>query len=200
MLQGVECGDFPVRRVTITADNLAHTHAVLDGGGSSNDSRDGERRCSSTCHGTGKGDAIELVALGNPHLSLEECATLAELMQGRQCRRNVAVVVTLGRAVLEAAQRLGYADILRSFGAELITDVCWCMLTEPIVPLGCKTILTNSAKYAHYAPGLVGRRVRFGNLAACVSAAVSGLAPPQLPPPWLAVQPKFGKAEEQARV
>ena len=34
--------------------------------------------------------------------------------------------------------------------------------------------MTNSAKYAHYAPGLVGKRVRFASLEGCVQAAVSG--------------------------
>lgn len=44
--------------------------------------------------------------------------------------------------------------------------------------------MTNSGKYAHYAPGLVGRRVRFGSMAACVEAACSGRAQ-QEPPAWL---------------
>jgi predicted aconitase len=44
--------------------------------------------------------------------------------------------------------------------------------------------MTNSGKYAHYAPGLSGRAVRFGSMADCVSAAVTGRAPG--PPAWLA--------------
>ncbi len=34
--------------------------------------------------------------------------------------------------------------------------------------------MTNSGKYAHYGPGLTGRTMRFGSLAACVEAAVTG--------------------------
>jgi hypothetical protein len=45
--------------------------------------------------------------------------------------------------------------------------------------------MTNSGKYAHYAPGLSGRAVRFGSLADCVAAAATRLAP-AAPPPWLA--------------
>lgn len=44
--------------------------------------------------------------------------------------------------------------------------------------------MTNSGKYAHYAPGLCGRAVRFGGLLACAETAVSGVAPEGLPD-WL---------------
>ena len=66
------------------------------------------------------------------------------------------------------------------------------MLTEPVVPVGSSTLLTNSAKYAHYAPGLVNRKVRFNTLAACVEAAATGEAAP--PPAWLA---QTGRSHQQ---
>lgn len=44
--------------------------------------------------------------------------------------------------------------------------------------------MTNSGKYAHYAPGLVGRGVHFASLAACVDAACNATANGQ-PPLWL---------------
>ena len=44
--------------------------------------------------------------------------------------------------------------------------------------------MTNSGKYAHYGPGLSGRSVRFGSLADCVEAALTGMAPTGLPR-WL---------------
>jgi cis-L-3-hydroxyproline dehydratase len=46
-------------------------------------------------------------------------------------------------------------------------------------------VMTNSCKYAHYGPGLHGRRVRYSGLADCVDAAMTGRAPPRLPR-WLA--------------
>ena len=45
--------------------------------------------------------------------------------------------------------------------------------------------MTNSGKYAHYGPGLSGRAVRFGSLADCVAAAVTGGLRRGLPD-WLA--------------
>lgn len=83
-------------------------------------------------------------------------------------------MVTCGRAVQQQAETAGHLAVLREFGAELLTDTCWCMLGEPVVPPGARTLMTNSGKYAHYAPGLVGRQVHFGSLAACVGAACSG--------------------------
>jgi hypothetical protein len=44
--------------------------------------------------------------------------------------------------------------------------------------------MTNSGKYAHYAPGLVGRGVHFASLAECVQAACTATASARLPA-WL---------------
>ena len=120
---------------------------------------------------------IDLVALGNPHFSAEECRTLARLCAGRRKRADVAVVVTMGRAEHERALESGDVAALERFGVRFVTDTCWCMLREPLVPPSTRALMTNSAKYAHYAPGLVGRRVRFGGLADCVEAASRERAP-----------------------
>lgn len=128
---------------------------------------------------------VDLVALGNPHFSATECAALAQLLKGRQRHSDTQTVLTLGRAVKEQARANGDIAVLESFGVDLITDTCWCMLEEPVVPVHARVIMTNSGKYAHYAPGLTGRQVHFGSLAACAETACSGLAPAALPA-WLA--------------
>ncbi|HBO1213798.1 TPA: DUF126 domain-containing protein [Pseudomonas aeruginosa] len=81
-------------------------------------------------------------------------------------------------------QRQPDRDALKAFGARLVTDTCWCMLDEPLVPPGARTLMTNSVTYAHYAPGLTGRQVRFAGLADCVETGVGGRAPAGLPA-WL---------------
>lgn len=127
---------------------------------------------------------VDLISLGNPHFSLSECAALAALCSGRRKHPDVAMAVTLGRAVYDDASAAGYITTLERFGAQLINDTCWCMLGEPVVPPTARTLMTNSGKYAHYAPGLVGRQVHFGNLAECVETACSGEASGRLPT-WL---------------
>lgn len=128
---------------------------------------------------------IQLVAVGNPHLSLSECANLAQLCaNSAPLHPSVSLVATLGREVLMQASAAGYARVLQNYGVQFVTDTCWCMLGEPVVPAHASALITNSAKYAHYAPGLVNRRVRFNTMAACIEAASTARAP--APPRWLA--------------
>ncbi|RAI69564.1 hypothetical protein DOZ80_14945 [Pseudomonas fluorescens] len=127
---------------------------------------------------------VDVVSLGNPHFSLSEFAHLARLCRGRQRHPDVVLVITCGRAVLEQAREAGHIAVIEAFGATLVTDTCWCMLGEPVIPLAAKTLMTNSGKYAHYAPGLVGRKVHFASLAECVDAACTATASGRLPA-WL---------------
>ncbi|WLG93485.1 aconitase X [Pseudomonas sp. FP198] len=127
---------------------------------------------------------VDVVSLGNPHFSLSEFATLANLCAGRTRHPDVVVAITCGRAVLEQARQAGHLEAIEAFGATLVTDTCWCMLGEPVIPPAATTLMTNSAKYAHYAPGLVGRGVHFASLGDCVEAACTATASGQ-PPQWL---------------
>ena len=127
---------------------------------------------------------VDVVSLGNPHFSLGEFAHLARLCRGRHKHPDVVLAITCGRAVLEQAREAGHIAVIEAFGATLVTDTCWCMLGEPVIPPAATTLMTNSGKYAHYAPGLVGRKVHFASLAECVDAACSATASGRLPA-WL---------------
>jgi len=128
---------------------------------------------------------VDVVSLGNPHFSLSEFAHLARLCRGRHKHPDVVLAITCGRAVLEQARAAGHIAVIEAFGATLVTDTCWCMLGEPVIPPAATTLMTNSGKYAHYAPGLVGRKVHFASLAECVDAACTANASGRLPA-WLA--------------
>jgi len=127
---------------------------------------------------------VDVVSLGNPHFSLSEFAHLARLCLGRHKHPEVVLAITCGRAVLEQAREAGHVAVIEAFGATLVTDTCWCMLGEPVIPPAAKTLMTNSGKYAHYAPGLVGRKVHFASLAECVDGACNATASGRLPA-WL---------------
>ncbi|MBN3865074.1 DUF521 domain-containing protein [Pseudomonas frederiksbergensis] len=131
---------------------------------------------------------VDVVSLGNPHFSLSEFAHLARLCLGRHKHPDVVLAITCGRAVLEQAREAGHIAVIEAFGATLVTDTCWCMLGEPVIPPGATTLMTNSGKYAHYAPGLVGRQVHFASLAECVDTACSATASGRLPA-WLNTAP-----------
>jgi len=127
---------------------------------------------------------VDIVSLGNPHFSLTEFQALAELCKGREKAPSTAVVITCGRSIYEKAIEAGYVAEIERFGAQIVNDTCWCMLGEPVIPPAAKTVMTNSAKFAHYAPGLVGRPVHFASLAGCVQAATQGRADSAYPA-WL---------------
>lgn len=118
--------------------------------------------------------SVGLVSLGNPHFSLEEFADLARYCAQRRKHPKLKLIVTTSRAVQKEAGRAGHLEVLASFGADIITDTCWCMLDEPVIPSGARNLMTNSAKYAHYAPGMVRRGVHFGSLEESVNAACTG--------------------------
>ncbi len=127
---------------------------------------------------------VDLVALGSPHFSIEETRRFAALMSGQARDPDTSVIVTLGRDILAQARSDGVAARLEASGVRLITDLCWCSITEPVFPRDARTLMTNSGKYAHYAPGLSGRNVRFGSLSECAAAARTGVARSERPE-WL---------------
>ncbi|MCG5486189.1 MAG: DUF521 domain-containing protein [Sinorhizobium meliloti] len=129
-------------------------------------------------------DEIELVAIGSPHASLAECRALAEALDGRKRHPDVAVIVTAGHEVIAEARREGILARLQESGVQVLPDLCWCSISEPVFPTRTRAVMTNSGKYAHYGPGLSGRAVRFGSLADCVAAALTGRVPARMPG-WL---------------
>ena len=128
---------------------------------------------------------VDLVAIGNPHASCQEITQIAALCRPHLQARVLEMVITCGRGEYEKAKAAGHVATVEEFGGRFVTDTCWCMLTEPVIPPAAKVIMTNSGKYAHYAPGLVGREMRFGSLADCVQMAC-GLSVTADPPAWLA--------------
>ncbi len=121
---------------------------------------------------TARGRTVGSVVLGSPHASLQECRSLAELVGGRRCAGSVDFSITTSTTVYDIARRLGLAEIIEGFGASFITDTC--VLNSPVLPPSNRLLMTNSAKYAHYAPGMLDRDVIFGSTEECVLSAVEG--------------------------
>lgn len=117
-------------------------------------------------------EKLDIVVLGSPHFSLAEFKRLAPLVAGKQKHSNVKFLVTSSRAMTQLAKRAGFLDQLESFGAQLTVDTC--ILTTPMLPKEMQYLMTNSAKFAYYAPGLLGRKIAFGSLKDCVNSAIEG--------------------------
>lgn len=129
-------------------------------------------------------EVVELVAFGSPHFSLSECERLAEALAGRSRHPDTHVIVTAGHEVIRQARATGTLDRLLQSGVQVVPDICWCSISEPVFPPATRALMTNSGKYAHYGPGLSGRAVRLGSLANCVEAALTGRVAVKLPN-WL---------------
>lgn len=121
---------------------------------------------------TAPDDRLDMVVLGSPHFSLAEFRRLAPLLAGRHRHADVEFVVTSSRIMMLLARQDGLLEALEAFGARVAVDSC--ILTMPMLESKTKRLMTNSAKYAYYSPGLLGTSVAFGTLAACVESAVQG--------------------------
>ena len=118
------------------------------------------------------GTQLDMVVLGSPHFSLDEFRQLAALITGRRVHPSVRFFVTSSRAMTLLAKEAGYLSGLEEFGGRVTVDTC--ILASPMLPPGIKRLMTNSAKYAHYAPGMLKAQVTFGSLDDCVRSAVAG--------------------------
>ncbi|NNF03847.1 MAG: DUF521 domain-containing protein, partial [Rhodothermales bacterium] len=121
---------------------------------------------------TAAGDEIDMVVLGSPHFSLDEFRRLAPLVAGRKAADDVEFLVTCSRAVRMLAEAGGFLEPLRTFGGRLTVDTC--PLTSPMLPERIKHLMTSSAKYAYYSPGLLNVDVTYGRVEDCVESAVRG--------------------------
>ncbi|CAN5604754.1 hypothetical protein BH23CHL5_BH23CHL5_22770 [soil metagenome] len=115
---------------------------------------------------------LDVVAFGSPHSSLAECRELATLSRGRSAAPGIEVFVTTSAAVRKIAERMGILAELERFGATVTADTC--IAVAPLVKPGARVLMTNSAKYAHYGPGLIGVESVFGSTEECIESAVAG--------------------------
>ena len=121
---------------------------------------------------TGEGEALDMVVLGSPHFSLAEFRQLAPLLEGRQRNPGVELLVTSSRAMVKLAREAGLLEPLESFGGKVTVDTC--ILTTPMLFPQTRRLMTNSAKYAYYSPGLLDVEMAFGSMADCVDSATAG--------------------------
>ena len=114
------------------------------------------------------GAAIGSVSLGTPHCSAAELRRLATTIGDR--RLAVPCYVNTGRAVL--ADVADVAETLRAAGVTIVTDTCTYI--TPIIERADTPVVTNSGKWAWYAPGNLGFDVAFATMRECVDSAVVG--------------------------
>lgn len=143
-------GGLPATRITVTPAMVRTAQAGL-----------------STVHGSA---SIDAVAIGSPHLSLEELESVCQLLESRPAK--VPIYACTGRHVVREADRTGLRKTLERLGVVVVADTC--VVVTPILPAIDGILMTNSGKFAHYAPGNTGYGVVYGSLADCIESAVAG--------------------------
>lgn len=119
---------------------------------------------------TTSSERLGAVSVGTPHMSSGELRRLARLVEGRQT--GVPFYVNTGRDALAEAAADGSTEAIERFGATIVTDTCTYI--TPIMESIAGSVMTDSAKWAHYAPANLGVDVFFASLDECVLSAVEG--------------------------
>ena len=110
------------------------------------------------------------VSIGTPHYSIDEFANLVPLVAGTQF--TVPFYVSTGRDVLEEVRRREWLAILEAAGIQIVTDTC--TYVTPVMAEISGPVMTDSGKWAYYAPGNIGVDVVYGSTEDCVASAVAG--------------------------
>lgn len=116
------------------------------------------------------GDRVDAVAVGSPHFSVPEFRALARLTGAQRYR--VPFYACTSRASLVEIEREGLREPLEDAGLTLIVDTC--VVVAPMLPANTGVLMTNSGKFAFYAPANTGFATLYGSLADCVASAVAG--------------------------
>lgn len=116
--------------------------------------------------------ALAAVSLGTPHFSLDEVVRVAELLDGAEVHQDLDLYVSTGRQNLAPLEQRGIIATLDEAGVTLVVDTC--TYVTPILRPRTGFVMTNSAKWAYYAPANLGLDVAFGSLEECVRSAVVG--------------------------
>lgn len=122
------------------------------------------------------GEPVAAICLGTPHYSLSEFRALSAAIEGRRRSPNVAMFVSTSREIAAAVEADPALTPLRGFGVSIVVDTCTYL--APVVRDRAGVILTNSAKYAHYGPGNLRRRIGLMTLERCIRSAERGVVVP----------------------
>ena len=146
-LQGGE----PLQRVAVTPDHVAAARDSLT---------------------TDEGGRLAAVCLGTPHLSAAGFEHLAGLLDGRRLADGVDGYVNTGRDLLAEISSTGWVEAVEASGVRIVTDTC--TYVTPILGDIEGVVMTDSGKWAYYAPNNLGVEVVYGSTAECVESAVAG--------------------------
>jgi predicted aconitase len=101
-------------------------------------------------------EEVDFISLGCPHLSLQEIAHLAQLLEGQHVEREFWI--TTARPTKQIADRMGYTRVIEASGARFSVDTC-CVVAP--IKGRFKALATDSAKACYYAYAKNGFKTAF---------------------------------------
>ncbi|MGI9223961.1 MAG: aconitase X [Woeseiaceae bacterium] len=144
-------GCVPADHRAITADDIMSAARILNTGGN---------------------EPLSAICVGAPHFSVREFEDLEILLSDRSISGKVKFYASTSASVVARLDATDLLDRLVNAGVQFV--VGRCTYYRPAMPGTEGRVMTNSAKWAYYAPSGLGATVTFASLADCVESAVAG--------------------------
>jgi predicted aconitase len=119
-----------------------------------------------------EGTPLNAVSLGTPHFSLTEFERLMPLLTGFSPAVGIDLYVNTSRDLYAVLSERGWLRVLERAGFVVVVDTC--TYVTAIMRELHGAVMTNSGKFAHYAPNNLGVEIAFGTLADCLVSAACG--------------------------
>jgi predicted aconitase len=120
----------------------------------------GKKELNDTYNKLNSKEKSDIIIFGCPHASLREISVLSEKLEGKKLKKPLWICTS--RLMKEAADRMGYSDIISKAGGQIVADTC--MVVSPIEKMGYKITGVNSGKAANYLPGFCKQKVVYANI------------------------------------
>ncbi len=120
----------------------------------------GKKELDDTYNKLNSKEKSDIIIFGCPHASLREISILSEKLEGKKLKKPLWICTS--RLMKEAADRMGYSDIISKAGGQIVADTC--MVVSPIEKMGYKITGVNSGKAANYLPGFCKQKVVYANI------------------------------------
>ncbi|MFP3558704.1 aconitase X catalytic domain-containing protein [Paraburkholderia sp. SIMBA_049] len=142
----------PLKRVDVSLADLNEIRATLNNGR--------------------EGDELVAVSLGTPHFSLAEFHRLAGILDAYAGKPKSDFYVNTSRFILWELGEIGLASKFEDRGIQIVVDTCTYI--TPVMKKLTGLVMTNSGKWASYAPANIGVSVAYGSMSECVQSAFEG--------------------------
>ncbi|MDR1816472.1 MAG: aconitase X catalytic domain-containing protein [Clostridiales Family XIII bacterium] len=123
-----------------------------------------------------RGDRVEMVSLGCPHMNLVDLMRLSRKLEGKKVK--VPFWIMTVPTLYHTAEELGYRKIFEDAGARLLSGTCPAAIDG--LPEGIRALAVDAAKQAYYISGLFPEAddhldVFYGTQDDCIGAALTGV-------------------------